>query len=96
MSDQSKLSTLIAEIRGRRVFRVATFHAGIAFVILAVIGAPASIDQREIAMINPPLPKRQGPRPATTGSVPHQQIGVEAMPEVNAELFRRAFALAWR
>lgn len=40
-----------------------------------------------------PLPKRQGPRPATTPSVPHQQIDVEVVPEVNAELFRRAFRL---
>ena len=40
-----------------------------------------------------PLPKRQGPRPATTGSVPHQQIDVSADLEVNAELFRRAFEL---
>ena len=44
-------------------------------------------------MTNPPLPKREGPRPKTTGSVPHQQIGVDAVPEVNAELFRRSFAL---
>jgi len=41
----------------------------------------------------PPLHRRRGPRPATTGTVPHQQIDVEAVPEVNAELFRRALAL---
>ena len=62
-------------------------------VIVAAMGAAASMAQMETAMTNPPLPKRQAPRPATTGSVPHQQIGVEAVPEVNAELFRRAFAL---
>ncbi len=39
------------------------------------------------------LPERQSPRPQTTGSVPHQQIGVEPVPEVNEELFRRAFML---
>lgn len=44
-------------------------------------------------MTYPQLPNRQGPRPATTGSVPHQQIDVDAVPEVNAELFRRAFML---
>lgn len=40
-----------------------------------------------------PLPKRVNPRPATTGSVPHQQINVQVVPKVNAELFRRAFTL---
>ena len=40
-----------------------------------------------------PLPIRKGSKPATTGSVPHQQIDVELVPEVNAELFRRAFLL---
>lgn len=44
-------------------------------------------------MTSPPLPKRQSPRPATTGSVPHQQIDVQPVPEVNAELFQRAFDL---
>ena len=62
-------------------------------VLVAVIGATASIAQRETATTNPPLAKRQAPRPRTTGSVPHQQIGVEAVPKVNAELFRLAFAL---
>lgn len=90
---QSSLPVFLAELKRRRLFRVAAFYGGIAFAILAVIGAAASIAQRETAMTNPPLPKRQGPRPATTGSVPHQQIGVEAIPEVNAELFQRAFQL---
>ena len=44
-------------------------------------------------MTFPALPERQSPRPQTTGSVPHQQIGVEPVPEVNEELFRRAFML---
>lgn len=44
-------------------------------------------------MTFPPLPKRQAPRPETTGSVPHQQIGVDPVPEVNEELFRIAFTL---
>ena len=44
-------------------------------------------------MTFPALPERQAPRPQTTGSVPHQQIGVEPVPEVNEELFRRAFSL---
>ena len=40
-----------------------------------------------------PLPERQAPRPETTGSVPHQQIGVDPVPEVNEALFRKAFTL---
>ena len=39
------------------------------------------------------LPERPGPRTETTGTVPHTQIRVEPVPEVNDELFRRAFAL---
>ena len=62
-------------------------------VMVAVIVAAASIPQRETTMTNPPLPERQAPRPKTTGSVPHQQIGVEAVPKVTAELFRLSFAL---
>ncbi len=40
-----------------------------------------------------PIPKRNGPRPLTHKGMPHTQIGVEPVPDVNAELFRRAFAL---
>jgi len=39
------------------------------------------------------LPKRTGPSPTTTSGVPHVQIGVEAVPEVQAELLRRVAAL---
>ena len=39
------------------------------------------------------LPQRSGPPPRTTGSVPHTQIDVDAVPEVHDELFRRTFAL---
>ena len=39
------------------------------------------------------LPERLGPRTETTGTVPHTQIGVIPIPEVNDELIRRAFAL---
>ncbi len=49
--------------------------------------------EEELTMTFPALPERQSPRPQTTGSVPHQQIGVEPVPEVNEELFRRAFML---
>src|SRR5512143_3585379 len=39
------------------------------------------------------LPKRSGPRPLTNKNMPHSQVGVQPVPDVNAELFRRAFAL---
>jgi len=40
-----------------------------------------------------PLPERQGPRVQTTGSVPHEQIGVSSNAQINDELFKLAFAL---
>lgn len=40
-----------------------------------------------------PIPARTGPRPLTNKSMPHSQINVVPNPQVNAELFRRAFAL---
>lgn len=40
-----------------------------------------------------PLSKRAGRRPATHKGMPHAQIGVRPDPQVNAELFRRAFSL---
>ncbi|MDQ3881412.1 MAG: DUF5519 family protein [Chloroflexota bacterium] len=39
------------------------------------------------------LPARRGPRPNVHQGMPHAQIGIEPVPEVNAELHRRAFAL---
>lgn len=39
------------------------------------------------------LPKRASPSPETTAGVPHVQIGVEPVPEVQAELLRRAASL---
>lgn len=40
-----------------------------------------------------PLPRRTGPRPPTHQGMPHTQIGVRPVPEINAELFRRCFSL---
>ncbi len=40
-----------------------------------------------------PLPHRKGPPPFTSSNVPHVQIGVEPVPEVDAELLRRVSAL---
>lgn len=39
------------------------------------------------------LPERPGERRATTGSVPHVQLDAELVPDVDAELRRRAFLL---
>jgi len=39
------------------------------------------------------LPKRPGPVPTTTTEIPHVQIGVEIVPEVNDELIRRVYSL---
>lgn len=41
----------------------------------------------------PALPNRTTSRPPTTGDVPHYQLGVEPVPEINNELFRLAFSL---
>lgn len=69
-------------------------HSGIFIAaIISGIGISACIADKELYVKYPQLPIRQSPRPATTGSVPHQQIDVDAVPEVNAELFRRAFSL---
>jgi len=34
------------------------------------------------------LPTRSRPRPPTNKNMPHSQIGIKPVPEVNAELFR--------
>lgn len=39
------------------------------------------------------LPKRKRPRPQTHKWMPHTQIGIKPVSEVNAELYRRAYAL---
>lgn len=39
------------------------------------------------------LPIRSNPRPQTTESVPHVQIGVELVPEVHDEMVRKVYAI---
>lgn len=39
------------------------------------------------------LPPRSGPRPVTHKGMPHAQVGVQPVPDVHAELFRRSYAL---
>ncbi len=45
------------------------------------------------APVSLPLPKRSGPRPETTGFIPHVQMNVNPVAEVDDELRRRTFAL---
>lgn len=76
-------------LQGRRVL-----HPWITLgALVMAIGVAACSPEKEQIITYPPLPKRQAPRPATTGTVPHQQIGVDPVPQVNEALFRRAFTL---
>lgn len=54
---------------------------------------PTSEPQNEPELGFAPLPQRTGPQTLTSGTVPHVQIGVELVKDVNDELFRLAFAL---
>ena len=74
--------------------RSVNLHWG-AFIAALVIGlvSIACSAEKELTMTFTALPQREGPRPATTGSVPHTQIDLQAVPEVNEELFRLAFSL---
>ena len=54
------------------------------FVTLLFIGfasGPARADDN-------PLPQRSGPRPQTTANVPHVQIGINSVPEIDAKLLQ--------
>ena len=53
----------------------------------------ATIDMspEEITVVE--LPQRAISRPESTTGIPHVQIGVEAVPEVNEELIRRVFSI---
>ncbi len=44
-------------------------------------------------MEHSPLPQRTRSRPPTNKNMPHSQIGINPVLEVNAELFRRAYSL---
>ena len=55
--------------------------------------APADDDASAVGVDLAVLPIREGPRRQTTNSVPHVQIDAERVPEVDAELRRRVFAL---
>lgn len=63
--------------------------AGWARTAKAVLSSFAAFLISTAAAIALDLPERPGPRPDTTKDVPHIQIGVEPLPEINAELLRR-------
>jgi len=46
-----------------------------------------------IELANTPLPERRGARIQTSGRVPHVQVGVSPVEEVNEKLFKLAFML---
>ena len=46
MAQQSRLSAFIEELGRRRVFRVAAFYGGIAFVFIQVIGGAVQLVKR--------------------------------------------------
>ncbi len=67
MSEQSRLSAFIAELRRRRVFRVAAFYGGIAFVIVQIIdgtfevmGIPAWVSRLLITLLGLGFPVAMG------------------------------------
>lgn len=39
------------------------------------------------------LPERRRPRPFTQQAMPHTQIGIQPVPEINTELFKRCYSL---
>ena len=39
------------------------------------------------------LPERRRPRPLTNQAMPHSQVGIQPVPEINAELFKRCYSL---
>ncbi len=56
-------------------------------------GSQAVAPSAEADSSYPILPRREGRPPKVTLNIPHRQIDVKPVPEVNEELFRRAFAL---
>ena len=67
MAQQSNLSAFIAELRRRRVFRVAAFYGGIAFVIVQIIdgtfevmGIPAWVSRLMITLLALGFPVAMG------------------------------------
>ena len=71
--------------------RIVNRTLGCARLMLIVLAFPFTFPA--VQAEEQPLPARQGERPQTTNRVPHVQIGVKPVPEVDAELLRRVSAL---
>ena len=56
-------------------------------------GSQAAAPSLETGSAYPILPRREGLPPKVTLNIPNRQIDMKPVPEVNKELFRRAFAL---
>ena len=61
--------------------------------ILIVILSIAVVTGKTLETDDVPLASRTSPRPETTAYIPHVQIGVERVPKVNTELFRRVYSI---
>ena len=61
--------------------------------ILIVILSMAVVTGITLRTDDVPLSSRASPRPETTAYIPHVQIGVERVPKVNTELFRRVYSI---
>ena len=61
--------------------------------ILIVLMLTVEVAYDSVSAEEMPLPERTGARPQTTPSVPHVQIGVSSVPEVDTELLRRVSTL---
>ena len=70
-------------MQSRRTWNMNPMHILKLPLVFAMVTASAAFAEPEN------LPVRSGPRPLTTEGVPHVQIGVEAVPEISAELLRR-------
>ncbi len=72
-------------------------HSGLIAGIILAVGLAPSLAATGAGPASgspyPALPKRSGPAPRVTPNIPHQQIDIKPVPEVNEELFRRAFSL---
>lgn len=57
------------------------------------IAASAAIFASQVSAETLTLPKRDGPRPDTTGGVPHMQIGISPIARLTEEMLRRVEAV---
>lgn len=68
--------------------KISSLLQTLAIVALTTVGVTSSV-----GAIDVPLPEREGLRPQTTPGVPHVQIGVDVVPEIDAELLAQVSRL---